>query len=172
MPANNGAPGEEENDSQSFTKTWIIEWTSGLTKSSHEEKNDYVKAVELFNEKSQGVGDAVLYELQKSGSDGSILKKIPILNSKKAKKRKEDSVRKIRDQSEKEKDPKPTRLTKLTSMKLRLIILASVIGALIIILLLINNLSNNGNMISHQIGFIPYDISSTQSSQIVSLDKL
>ena len=88
MPANNGAPGEEENDSQSFTKTWIIEWTSGLTKSSHEEKNDYVKAVELFNEKSQGVGDAVLYELQKSGSDGSILKKIPILNSKKAKKRK------------------------------------------------------------------------------------
>ena len=69
-------------------------------------------------------------------------------------------------------NPKPTRLTKLTSMKLRLIILASVIGMLIIILLLINNLSNNGNMISHQIGFIPYDISSAQSSQVVSLDKL
>ena len=69
-------------------------------------KNDsFVKAVELFNEKSQGVGDAVLYETQKSGSDGSILKKIPILNSKKAKKRKEDAVRKIRNESEKEKEP-------------------------------------------------------------------
>jgi hypothetical protein len=129
--------------SQGFTKTWIIEWTSSLGKRSRQEKDDYSLALELFNEKSKQ-GEALLYEIQKSILDGSITKRIPILNSKKAKKRKEQAVKKIREQSEKGK-----KNIKLSDIKLRIIILGSVIGALIVIIFLINATTNTGNVISH-----------------------
>ena len=128
---------------QGFTKTWIIEWTSSLGKRSRQEKDDYSLALELFNEKSKQ-GEALLYEIQKSILDGSIRKRIPILNSKKAKKRKEQAVKKIREQSEKGK-----KNIKLSDIKLRIIILGSVIGALIVIIFLINASTNTGNVISH-----------------------
>jgi hypothetical protein len=139
----NNANNNSEGGSQGFTKTWIIEWTSSLGKRSRQEKDDYSLAIELFNEKSKQ-GEALLYEIQKSILDGSITKRIPILNSKKAKKRKEQAVKKIREQSEKGK-----KNIKLSDIKLRIIILGSVIGALIVIIFLINATTNTGNVISH-----------------------
>ena len=139
----NNTNNNSEGGSQGFTKTWIIEWTSSLGKRSRQEKDDYSLALELFNEKSKQ-GEALLYEIQKSILDGSITKRIPILNSKKAKKRKEQAVKKIREQSEKGK-----KNTKLSDIKLRIIILGSVIGALIVIIFLINAITNTGNVISH-----------------------
>ena len=132
-----------EGGSQDYTKTWIIEWTSSLGKKSHQEKDDYSLALELFNERSKQ-GEVLLYEIQKSLSDGSILKKTPVLNSKKAKKRKEEAVKKVMEQSEKGK-----RKIILSNTKLRIIILASVIGALLMILFLITAFTNTGNVISH-----------------------
>ena len=139
----NNTNNNSDGGSQGFTKTWIIEWTSSLGKRSRQEKDDYSLAIELFNEKSRQ-GEALLYEIQKSILDGSITKRIPILNSKKAKKRKEQAVKKIREQSEKGK-----KNTKLSDIKLRIIILGSVIGALIVIIFLINASTNTGNVISH-----------------------
>lgn len=139
----NSTNNSSDGSSEGFTKSWIIEWTSSIGKRSRQEKNDYSLALELFNEKSKQ-GEALLYEIQKSILDGSITKKIPILNSKKAKKRKEEAVRKIREQSEKGK-----KNTKLSDIKLRIIILGSVIGALIVIIFLINASTNMGNVISH-----------------------
>jgi hypothetical protein len=139
---NNSTDNNSEGGPRDFTKTWIIEWTSSLGKRSRQEKDDYSLALELFDQKSKQ-GEVLLYEIQKSITDGSILKKIPILNSKKAKKRKEEAV-KIREQSEKGK-----KKIKLSDIKLRIIILASVIGALIVTLFLINAFTNTGNVISH-----------------------
>ena len=139
----NNTNNNSDGGSQGFTKTWIIEWTSSLGKRSRQEKDDYSLALELFNEKSKQ-GEALLYEIQKSILDGSITKRIPILNSKKAKKRKEQAVKKIREQSEKGK-----KNIKLSDIKLRIIILGSVIGALIVIIFLINATTNTGNVISH-----------------------
>lgn len=139
----NNTNNNSDGGSQGFTKTWIIEWTSSLGKRSRQEKDDYSLALELFNEKSKQ-GEALLYEIQKSILDGSITKRIPILNSKKAKKRKEQAVKKIREQSEKGK-----KNIKLSNIKLRIIILGSVIGALIVIIFLINATTNTGNVISH-----------------------
>jgi hypothetical protein len=138
----NSTDNNSEGGPRDFTKTWIIEWTSSLGKRSRQEKDDYSLALELFDQKSKQ-GEVLLYEIQKSITDGSILKKIPILNSKKAKKRKEEAV-KIREQSEKGK-----KKIKLSDIKLRIIILASVIGALIVTLFLINAFTNTGNVISH-----------------------
>jgi hypothetical protein len=139
----NGTDNSSDGGSEGFTKSWIIEWTSSIGKRSRQEKNDYSLALELFNEKSKQ-GEALLYEIQKSISDGSITKKIPILNSKKAKKRKEEAVKKIREKSEKGK-----KNTKLSDIKLRIIVLGSVIGALIVIIFLINVSTNMGNVMSH-----------------------
>ena len=139
---NNSTDNNSDGGPRDFTKTWIIEWTSRLGKRSRQEKDDYSLALELFDQKSKQ-GEVLLYEIQKSITDGSILKKIPILNSKKAKKRKEEAV-KIREQSEKGK-----KKIKLSDTKLRIIILASVIGALIVTLFLINAFTNTGNVISH-----------------------
>jgi hypothetical protein len=139
---NNSTDNNSDGGPRDFTKTWIIEWTSRLGKRSRQEKDDYSLALELFDQKSKQ-GEVLLYEIQKSITDGSILKKIPILNSKKAKKRKEKAV-KMREQSEKGK-----KKIKLSDTKLRIIILASVIGALIVTLFLINTFTNTGNVISH-----------------------
>ena len=139
----NNTNNNSDGGSQGFTKTWIIEWTSSLGKRSRQEKDDYSLALELFNEKSKR-GEALLYEIQKSILDGSITKRVPILNSKKAKKRKEQAVKKIREQSEKGK-----KNIKLSDIKLRIIILGSVIGVLIMIIFLINEITNTGNVISH-----------------------
>jgi hypothetical protein len=139
----NSTNNNSEGSPHAFTKSWIIEWTSSLGKRSREEKDDYALALELFDEKSKQ-GEVLLFEIQKSISDGSILKKTPILNSKKAKKRKEEALKKIREQSEKGK-----KKIKLSDIKLKIIILASVIGALVVILFLINAFTNSGNIISH-----------------------
>jgi hypothetical protein len=139
----NSTNNNSDGGSQGFTKAWIIEWTSSLGKRSRQEKDDYSLALELFNEKSKR-GEALLYEVQKSTLDGSITKKIPMLNSKKAKKRKEEAVKKIKEQSKKGKKD-----IKLSNIKFRIIILGSVIGALIVIIFLINASTNTGNLISH-----------------------
>jgi hypothetical protein len=163
----NSTDNNSEGGPQDFTKTWIIEWTSSLGKRSRQEKDDYSLALELFDEKSKQ-GEVLLYEIQKSITDGSILKKIPILNSKKAKKRKEEAVKKIREQSEKGK-----KKIKLSDIKLRIIILASVIGALIVTLFLINAFTNTGNVISHHavlhLSNVNWHLYSFQINEVFSL---
>src|SRR5919109_3495856 len=94
---------DSKEDSQNFTKTWVIEWTSSAGESSSGEHKNYYQALEIFNEKSKGGGDAILYEIHKSVSDGSIMKTIPVLNTKKAKKRKEETAKTNRVELEKEK---------------------------------------------------------------------
>lgn len=140
---NNGNNKDSKEGSHDLTKTWVIEWTSSLGKKSHQEKDDYSLALEVFNEKSKR-GEVLLYEVQKTISDGSVLKKTPILNSKKAKKRKEETVKKVRERSEKGK-----KKIILSDIKLRIIILAAVIGTLIVILFLINSYTNTGNIVSN-----------------------
>ncbi len=164
---NTSTDNNSEGGPQDFTKTWIIEWTSTLGKRSRQEKDDYSLALELFDEKSKQ-GEVLLYEIQKSITDGSILKKIPILNSKKAKKRKEEAVKKIREQSQKGK-----KRIKLNDLKLRIIILTSVIGALIVILFMINAFTSTGNVINHHailhLSNIDWHLYSFQINEIFSL---
>jgi hypothetical protein len=140
---NNGNNKDSKEGSHDLIKTWVIEWTSILGKKSHQEKDDYSLALEVFNEKSKR-GEVLLYEVQKTISDGSVLKKTPILNSKKAKKRKEEAVKKVRERSEKGK-----KKIILSDIKLRIIILVAVIGTLIVILFLINSYTNTGNIVSN-----------------------
>jgi hypothetical protein len=135
---------DSENDSRPLVKSWVIEWHGTFGKTSSAEKDNYTEALNIFNEKTTDGKDAILYELQKSTSDATVLKKTPILNSSKAKERrtKKGSNNTNRQQkAEKRKD------SKFSSLKLRIIILLSVIGALVVVLSLINALANRGGVI-------------------------
>ncbi|HEX6029046.1 MAG TPA: hypothetical protein VFY64_08415, partial [Nitrososphaeraceae archaeon] len=100
-------------------------------------------------------------------SDGSVLKKIPILNSKKAKKRKDEAVKKVSERSETGK-----KKFILSDIKLRILILASVVGTLIVILFLINSYTNTGNLLSHHavlhLFYVDYLFYSFQTNEIFS----
>jgi hypothetical protein len=75
-------------------KSWEVESSSSV-----EEFDDYSKALDLFNIKSDQDEEPILYEIQKSKINGSILKRIPILNIKQSKKRKEELEKKAPTQS-------------------------------------------------------------------------
>jgi hypothetical protein len=133
-------------------KTWVIEWKKGL-KTSTEEKHDYAEALAIFNEKTTVGVDAILYELQRSTRDSSVVKKTPVLNSIKAKQRRIE-------------DPESTKLAehakqgnkenkKSGSMKWRIILLIAVIGALVLIISLINALTNTGGIMINPNMIIP-----------------
>ena len=84
--SDNGVEPKEERSP--FTSTWTIEWKD---KASHvvntQTENDYPQALSLFNELSSSGIDVVLYEIRTPIADPSAQpKKIPILNSAKAKK--------------------------------------------------------------------------------------
>src|SRR5215218_6394688 len=87
-------------------KSWEVEWPSSI-----EEFDDYAKALDLFNLKSNQGVDTILYEIQKSKLDGSKVKRIPILNTKQYKKRKEELEKK------KSKSYSPTKKTTSTNTK-------------------------------------------------------
>jgi len=87
-------------------KSWEVEWSSSV-----EEFDDYSKALDLFNLKSNQGEETILYEIQKSKLDGSIVKKIPILNTKQSKKRKEEFEKK------KSKTDSPTKKTTSSNTK-------------------------------------------------------
>jgi hypothetical protein len=79
----------ETDSSGEKIKSWEVESSSSV-----EEFDDYSKALDLFNIKSDQDEDVILYEIQKSKINGSIIKQIPILNTKQSKKRKEELEKK------------------------------------------------------------------------------
>ncbi|MGZ5546420.1 MAG: hypothetical protein ACXWFZ_00520, partial [Nitrososphaeraceae archaeon] len=79
----------ETDSSVENIKSWEVESSSSV-----EEFDDYSKALDLFNIKSDQDEDVILYEIQKSKINGSIIKRIPILNTKQSKKRKEELEKK------------------------------------------------------------------------------
>jgi hypothetical protein len=134
------------------TKTWVIEWKKGFNTSS-EENHDYAEALAIFNEKTTVGIDAILYELQKSPHDSSVVKKTPVLNSIKAKQRRiedHESTKLAEHTKEGNKENK-----KSGSMKLRIILLIVVIGVLVLIISLINALSNTGGIMINPNIIIP-----------------
>src|SRR5688500_20139103 len=85
---------DHETNSVENIKSWEVESSSSV-----EEFDDYSKALDLFNIKSDQDEEPILYEIQKSKINGSILKRIPILNIKQSKKRKEELEKKATTQS-------------------------------------------------------------------------
>jgi hypothetical protein len=69
-------------DASNIEKVWVIDWNNKFQRTSSEERTNYLDALKIFNEKAKEGKNTILYEVQKSISNGRMLKRIPILNSK------------------------------------------------------------------------------------------
>lgn len=126
-------------------KTWIIEWKKVFGKTVSEERYDYAEVLRIFNEKTTSGVDAIMYEVQRSPVDSSIIKKTPILNSVKARRRREEEP--ASSNKDKLAETKPKISSKAGNLKLRIVLLIAVIGALLLIISLITALTNRGGII-------------------------
>jgi hypothetical protein len=127
-------------------KSWEVEWASSI-----EEFDDYSKALDLFNLKSNQGKDAILYEIQKSKLDGSIVKRIPILNTKQSKKRKEELEKKSQQQihQQKKQQTPVQNKNKIGDIKYRIIILVIIVIAFLILLYVLSQLVTSNTLDSH-----------------------
>ena len=71
---------ESDDEAVNLVTNWKLE-----SNFSSEEFEDYHQALSMFNNISKDGTQIILYEIKKSPVDGSIVKKTPLLNSKKAK---------------------------------------------------------------------------------------
>ena len=128
----------ESDSSVENIKSWEVESLSSV-----EEFDDYSKALDLFNIKSDQDEEPILYEIQKSKKSGSIIKRIPILNIKQSKKRKEELEKKIPPQSpnqQQQKQATSQNKNKPQGIKYRIIILVIIIVAFLILLYVLSQL--------------------------------
>jgi hypothetical protein len=118
-------------------KSWEVESSSSV-----EEFDDYSKALDLFNIKSDQDEEPILYEIQKSKINGSILKRIPILNIKQSKKRKEEEKKPATPppKLQQQKQATSTNKNKPQDIKFRIIILVIIIVAFLILLYVLSQL--------------------------------
>ncbi len=125
-------------------KSWEVEWSSSI-----EEFDDYSKALDLFNLKSNQGEDTILYEIQKSKSDGSIVKRIPILNTKQSKKRKEELEKQSQKQilPQKKQQAAIQSKNKIGDIKYRIIILAIIVISFLILLYILSQLVTSSNVL-------------------------
>ena len=129
-------------DSTEPRKLWVIEWKKNLGKTSSVEKYNYAEALAIFDQKTSIGIDVILYEVHRSPLDSSVIKKTPILNSVKARQRRKEKFANTRheDPARAKRDNKPG------SIKYRIILLIVVVGVLVLVISLINALSNRGGI--------------------------
>ena len=126
----------ETDSSVENIKSWEVESSSSV-----EEFDDYSKALDLFNIKSDQDEEPIL--IQKSKINGSILKRIPILNIKQSKKRKEELEKKAPTQSpnlQQQKQATSQNKNKPQDIKYRIVILVIIIVAFLILLYVLSQL--------------------------------
>jgi hypothetical protein len=130
--------------SDEHKKSWLIEWKKSFGKTTCEEKYDYTRALAIFDEKTADGIDAILYEVQKSPHDSSIVKKTPILNSSKARQRKKEEHESTKNWNQAKQSEKGN--NKSGSIRYRIILLIAVIGVLVLVISLISALTNKGGI--------------------------
>jgi hypothetical protein len=129
-------------DNSDIEKVWVVDWNNKFQRTSSGEKTNYLDALKIFNEKAKEGKNTILYELQKSISNGKILKTMPVLNSKHAER--ENKV--FQDKKE------PT-IKKgggmFSSRKSRFFILLAIIVGFMITFFIINSMTSGGTASSH-----------------------
>jgi hypothetical protein len=134
-----------EDNIPNVKKVWIVEWSSKFEKSSTNEILNYREALEVFNEKTKEEKNTILYEIQKSALEDTVIKKIPILNSSKYTKRKNPQDGK--------REPSVKKEVANYSLKSRIIILVIIIVSLLITIYWINIIASSGIILSPHIVF-------------------
>ena len=151
-------------------KTWMIEWGKKFGKTISEENHDYAEALKVFNEKTTSGIDAILYEVLRSPVDSSIIKKTSVLNTVKARQRRKEESDSTKEDQLAGKQPKTN--NKAGNIKLRIMLLIAVIGALVLVISLINALTNRGGIIVNPHAVISMTDTDTNAAAAVHIGKL
>jgi hypothetical protein len=160
---------DNNNDNNSnIIKKFLLEITGKFKPSSTVEFSNYEEALESFNQHSKSGKNLILYEVHKSSLDGSVIKKVPVLNTSKHAERMRilEEEAKVNstpnngsDSQSGQQSSSSKQKNKMTfaNMKFKIIILASVVGGLILILFLLDFLASGGgsggSMAGHIIGY-------------------
>jgi hypothetical protein len=143
-----------DGDSSGPRKTWLIEWKNAFGKTLTEEKYDYTGALSIFEDKVANGKDAILYEVQKSAHESSIFKKTPMLNSIKVRQRSRAGSDSTKHDVHAKGGSKW--INKASRLRYRIIILIAVIALLVIVISLIDALTDKGGVTisPHMLGSI------------------
>ena len=163
---NNNDSNLDPNDDTDITKKYLIEIVGKFKNTSTIELPNYEEALELFNQRSKEGKNLILYEIHKSKVDGSMVKKVPVLNTSKHAER----MRILQDEL-KDSNPinigtvstpvsaasNPEQKGKMTTgtMKFKIIILAAVVAGFILTIFMLNIIAGaeSGNISAHSIAF-------------------
>lgn len=164
-----GSENNNDNSDSNIIKKFLLEITGKFKSSSVVEFSNYEEALESFNQHSKSGKNLILYEIHKSTLDGSVVKKVPVLNTSKHAERMRILEEEARINSMLQNDPnsqssqqsssssKQKNKMTFANMKFKIIILAGVVGGLILILFLLDFLASGGgsgsSMAGHFIGF-------------------
>ena len=112
---------------------------------SSEEFEDYHQALSMFNNISKDGTQVILYEIKKSPLDGSIVKKTPVLNSKKAKTKSRSFNRITYRKSADKSDDHQKNKNKFKDFKVRIFLLIIVLLTFIVIIFFMNSIAGESS---------------------------
>ena len=134
---------ESDDESANLVTNWILEYNF-----SSEEFEDYRQALSMFNNISTHGTQVILYEIKKSPVDGSIVKKTPLLNSKKAKTKSQSFKRITYRKSGDNSDDHPKKKNKFKDFKARIFLLIIVFLTFIAILFFMNSIAGESSNVT------------------------
>jgi hypothetical protein len=161
----NGFDKEIKEEDTTTIKKFVLEISGKLRNSSTVEFTNYEDALQLFDQQSKEGKNLILYEVHKSSVDGTVVKKVPVLNtSKHAERMKileeeakanaltQPSVNTGPGISSADSNAQKNKMT-FSNMKYKIFILVAVVGGLILTLLMMNMIASIGstNMAGHSI---------------------
>lgn len=134
---------ESDDESANLVTNWMVE-----SNFSSEEFEDYHQALSMFNNASKDGTQVILYEIKKSPVDGSIVKKTPLLNSKKAKAKSRSFKRITYGKSGDKSDDHPKKKYKFKDFKVRIFLLIIVFLTFIAIIFLMNSIAGESSNVT------------------------
>ena len=124
-----------DDNSLDLVTSWVVE-----SKLSSEEFKDYSNALSMFGKISKDGTQVILYEIRRNRSDGSTVKKTPLLNSKKFN-TKPTSFRKfIQNKLKDEPDYHPKSKNIFKGYRARIFLLIIVLFAFVTIMFIMNSI--------------------------------
>ena len=156
---NNSDSNLDPKEDLEITKKFLIETIENSKTSSTVELSNYEEALDLFDQRSKEGKNIILYEIHKTKIDGSIVKKVPVLNSSKQAERMRvlpgDADATVNTPVSSPSSPDKKEKMTLKTMKNKIIILAAVVAGLILTLFILDILAGggSGNMSGHLVVF-------------------
>lgn len=126
---------KSDGNSSDLVTSWVVE--SNL---SSEEFKDYSTALSMFSKISNDGTQVILYEIRRNRSDGSTIKKTPLLNSKKAN-TKPSSFRRMYSKLKDKSASHPKSKNIFKGYKSRIFLLIIVLLTFIALLFFMNNIA-------------------------------